>query len=484
MRYASPEKCGISTAVLKKYIDYLDKNNLSTHSVIIARGDNIVLEKYWAPFHREFKHRLYSVTKSFVALALGFLADEGKISLDDPICKYFPKETAGIEREEIRTQTIRHMLMMSTALPKHNGNWFAERTDDRVQNYFQNCGIHYSDGTIFSYDSTGSFVLGALAERVSGKTLTEYLNEKMFDEIGVEGAYCLRCPGGHSWGDSALIMRPIDLLRSARFVMNGGSWKGHRLLSESFVKEATSNLTATDPYGYGNIDGLGYGYLFWRTKNNSFFFNGMGCQLAICMPDKDLILVYNGDNQDNALAKSRIIDGFFDIVYDTVEDAELPEYTGEPIAERELFCLSGAKTSSVAERINGKRYLLESNPMGISEFCVTLNDEGGSFNYINKTGAHTINFGFGRNVFEKFTETGYADEVGSVFVPGTAYDSAASADWVTDYQLRIRVQIIDKYFGNLGIIIGFVDDKVGIHMKKFAEDFLHGYQGFATGTLA
>ena len=72
MNYATPESRGIPTAALKKYIDHLEGKGLSTHSLIIARGNDIVFEKYWAPFNRDFLHRMYSVTKSFVALALGF----------------------------------------------------------------------------------------------------------------------------------------------------------------------------------------------------------------------------------------------------------------------------------------------------------------------------------------------------------------------------------------------------------------------------
>ena len=70
MKYATPESRGIPTEAIKRFIDHLNGSNLSTHNVIIARGDDIVFEKYWQPFNSEFLHRMYSVTKSFVAIAL------------------------------------------------------------------------------------------------------------------------------------------------------------------------------------------------------------------------------------------------------------------------------------------------------------------------------------------------------------------------------------------------------------------------------
>ena len=484
MKYATPESRGVSTETIKRYVDHLNKSGLSTHDVIIARADDIIFEKYWEPFNRDFLHRMYSVTKSFVAIALGFLADEGRVNLDDPISVYFPAETAKNPDENVRKQTIRHMMMMRSAYPNGAHNWFTQRTDDRVAEYFRDMmGAKYPSGTLFKYDSTGSFVLGALVERVTGKTLTEYLEEKLFSKLGIKGAYMLKCPGGHSWSDSALLMRPVDLLKVGRFMLNGGSWEGEQLLSRSFVDEATSNLVSTATYGWGNLSEHGYGYLIWRTKNNSFFFNGMGCQFLICCPDKDLILVYNGDNQGNELAKSKIIDGFFEIVYDNVADEPLSEYNGEPIPEQKLFFLGGSYDSPLIEKINGRKYKLSANPMKISEFTFNFNGDVGSFTYVNATGEKTISFGLGKNVFEKFPEDGYSDEIGSASALGNKYDAASSAVFPTENELLIRTQIIDRYFGNLSILFNFRDDYAILEMRKSAEDFLREYQGVATGKL-
>ena len=485
MRYATPESRGIPTEAIKRFIDHLNGSNLSTHNVIIARGDDIVFEKYWQPFNSEFLHRMYSVTKSFVAIALGFLQDEGRVDLDAPISRYFPEESAKSPDDNVRLQTVRQMLCMRTAYPKGSHNWFNQRCKDRVLEYFTDMtGVLYPAGTLFRYDSTGSFVLGALVERVTGMTLTEYLDMKLFKKLGIEGAYMLTCPGGHSWADSALLMRPIDLVKVGRFMLNGGSWAGEQLLSRSFVEEATSNIVSTATYGFDNLAELGYGYLIWRTKNNSFFFNGMGCQFAICCPDKDIVFVYNGDNQGNDLAKSKVIDGFFDIVYNSITDGALPEYQGEPIGDQKLFSLGGDHTSPITERIGGKRYVLSPNPMKISEFVLNFEGKRGNFTYVNETGQKTISFGFGENVFEKFPEEGYSDEVGSVPAPTNRYSCASSAAFPTESQLLIRTQIIDKYFGNLSILFSFRDEFVALEMRKCAEDFLTEYSGIATGKEA
>ena len=136
MRYSTPEKMGIKSSDILSYIKKLDEARLATHSVIIARHGNIIFEKYWEPYKKDELHRIYSATKSFVAIAIGFLEQDGLIDLDDPIIKYFPEESKDLKDENMRNQTIRHMLMMSTA--KVNLNWFSEKREDRVAEYFIN----------------------------------------------------------------------------------------------------------------------------------------------------------------------------------------------------------------------------------------------------------------------------------------------------------------------------------------------------------
>ena len=229
-KYGTPEEVGISSANIQKYIEKLENSGLVTHNLLIMRHGKIVFEHYWEPFNREFKHRMYSATKSFVSLAIGFLEQDGQIALDDPLEKYFPKESAN-SHEFQKKQTIRHTLMMATAMP--GANWFADKPVDRVQHYFDNhtAGAKPS-GTIFNYDSEGSFILCAIVERVTGMKFTEYLKGKLFDKIGVGQIDCLECPGGHSWGDSALLCTSRDMASGGRFVMNYGMWNGERLMNE------------------------------------------------------------------------------------------------------------------------------------------------------------------------------------------------------------------------------------------------------------
>lgn len=485
--YSSPEAEGIRSESIEKFVRVLEDNRLATHSMIIARGNRIIYENYWAPFHREYLHRIYSSSKSFVALAIGFLEQDGLVDLDAPISKYFPEELKGQPDINVHNQTIRNMLMMTTAR-RPAVPWFAVNTDDRVKYYLQAQSVETRPaGTLFEYDSNGSFLLGALVERITGMPFMEYLREKLFRKIGVsEEAYCLKCPGGHSWGDSAILCRAMDFFLTARFTLNGGSWNGEQLLNGQFVKTATSKQIDNVLMGSSPVKSFGYGYQFWITYNNAYFFNGMGCQIAVCVPDKDLILVYTADNQGKDHAMQLIIEKFFDLIVNTAGDV-LPE---DPNARKslqdyskncELLVQEGQAHSECEKTINGVTYRLHDNVMGISNLRLEFQNDQGCLYYTNEQGDKSLCFGLGNNVFGLFPQEGYSADIGSMTAKGNFYQCAASAAWVEDNKLRILVQIIDTYFGNLVITLGFKDGTVAVRMQKAAEYFLEEYNGFAHG---
>lgn len=76
-----PEDVGISSTGLISFARKLEYNNIPMHSIIVMRHGKICMESYYAPYTRDTLHRMFSVTKSFVSLAIGLLADEGESHL-------------------------------------------------------------------------------------------------------------------------------------------------------------------------------------------------------------------------------------------------------------------------------------------------------------------------------------------------------------------------------------------------------------------
>ena len=121
MKYCTPEAAGISSAHVTRFYKRLEHYNLSTHSIILSRGDSIFFECYFKPFHKDHLHRMYSVSKTFVSIALGFCLQDGLLDIDDPMVKHLPDlicEDGAIPH----TTTIRELLTMQTT--KKGFAWF------------------------------------------------------------------------------------------------------------------------------------------------------------------------------------------------------------------------------------------------------------------------------------------------------------------------------------------------------------------------
>ncbi|MBR6709893.1 MAG: beta-lactamase family protein [Clostridia bacterium] len=481
MRICTPEEAGISSAHVRRFYETLEGYHISVHSVILARGDAIFSECYYAPFHQKFNHRMYSTSKTFVAIAVGFCEQDGLLALDDPISKFFPEYLAR-DGAVHHSSTVRELLMMESTTATYN--WFAENLTDRTATYFER-PARKIPGTLFDYDSSGSYMLSVIVERLTGKPFLQYLREKCLDEIGFSReAYCLTVPGGYSWGDSGVMCTARDLLLFARFLLNGGTFNGKRYLNEKFMRDALTMRVCNNDYGFVSHNGFGYGYQIWGMARGCFSTFGMGAQFGFCDPKHDLVFVFNADTQGNPHGYEQVFEALYHNILDHLQDGALPSAPEESsaldawLSKKELFYLPGNRESAFADLINGVTFTPNANLMGIKWFRLEFSGEEGAFCYENAQGVKRMPFGFGRNVFAQFPQTGYADTVGSTVVPGHTYRAAFSADWPEPQKLRIRVQIIDKYFGNLAIVFGFRDSKtVSVRMVKQAEDFLKEYAG-------
>ena len=480
----TPEQAGISSAHVEQFIRTLEKRGLATHSVLLMRGDKIFGEFYWKPFHKDFLHRMYSETKSYVGVAIGLLEEDGALALDDEIHTYFPEKIDGELPEYLQRLTIRQLLTMETCsdIP----SWFTHPEPDRTRIYFNHNDVRIPGGMRWAYDSAGSQLLATLVEKLSGKTLFNFLNERVFQKLGTfRTATILKTKNGDSWGDSALLCTTRDMASFARFVMNYGKWNGEQVMNEAYLRAATSPLVDNDMEGFSSYHSMGYGYQIWCMGEKCFFFNGMGCQLTFCLPEKDLIFVITGDNQGFSDAKSLIATAFYDIIVDNLGDTALPEapdaclHCGELSEQLELMHLAGNKPSSYADTLNGKVYLCEDNPTGITRFSFRFTSEDtGELHYTNAQGDKVLKFGIGKNVFGKFPQLGYSDEFGGLrTTDGFMYDCAVSAAWREEKKLLVKAQIIDRYFGNMLAVFSFREDYAVVCMVKTAEDFLREYQG-------
>ena len=107
-----PEAQGISSQAVLDYVEAADKVN-TQHSFMIVRHGHVICEGWWKPEAADKPHVLNSVSKSFNATAIGLAIEDGKLSLDDPVLKFFPADAPADVSDNLRAMRVRDLLTMT-----------------------------------------------------------------------------------------------------------------------------------------------------------------------------------------------------------------------------------------------------------------------------------------------------------------------------------------------------------------------------------
>lgn len=448
------------------------------HGFLLVRRGRIASEGYWAPYSAERMHRMYSVSKSFVAIAIGLMYDEGLLDLDDPICRYFEDKLPDQLHQWLADSTIRDLLMMATA---HSRTTYTVEDEDWAWTFFNRVPSH-PPGTVFSYDTSATVVLNTIVERLSGVPFLEYMRPRLLDPLGFSpDAWCIQSPEGSSWGGSGVICTLRDMAKVAVVCMNEGRWGDRQLVSADYINAATSKQIDNSLSG-----NAGYGYQIWRERENGFSFRGMGSQLAMCFPDKDFAFTCISDTQGAGPTGTGIREPMWQELYANLSDEPLPEdpegvsLLHERIRRLEILPQDGMTSTDVGRRVNGVWYEMQENPMGIVRMRLRFSEGQGIWEYTNAQGENALQFGIGRIVADAFPQRNYfGPRIGTS--PGIRYECLSSAAWVEANKLNMLIYITDDYLGTLKITFAFKGDEISVFMTKVAEWFLDEYHGFAGG---
>ncbi len=270
------------------------------HSFLLIKNDRLIFEKYYAPYHENTLHRMFSISKSFTAIAISLLIDEGKIGLDSSITDYFPEYVDENTHPWIRATTIRNMLMMRTC--HASTTYKVDMKSDWVESFFKVPPTH-KPGTVFHYDTSSAHVLCALVEKLSGMNMLDYMKKKILSHVSFSSdSYMVKDPFGVSMGGSGLMATPLDVLKVLYILHHKGEVEcedgiTRTLISPSFIDMATSNLSDTIMTAPLPSEAQGYGMQIWQNEKGGFVLYGMGGQLAISLPYQDMLIMTTADTQ-------------------------------------------------------------------------------------------------------------------------------------------------------------------------------------------
>lgn len=444
------------------------------HALLLARHGVPVFSAYYSPFQEGQLHRMFSVSKSFVSVAIGFLEQEGLIRLDDPIVRYFPEYVPENPHPWLTSMTIRDMLKMQTCHTTTTYKLHPER--NWVESFFTTPPSHPA-GTVFLYDTSASHTLCALAEKLKGVPMLDYLRTCFLDEIGFSRhAYFLTDPFGTSLGGSGLMAEPQDLLLFALALSHPELWPGLKeRLPGRFLKEAFTLQTSTAHAAPTTEEGQGYGYQFWKLRHDGWACYGMGGQLVIFLPKQDLICVTAADTQERKGWNQFIYNALYDCVLPSLSDTPLPEDFSALHALQET---AAALTLPVLEQdlppdsllpFCGPVYRIAEPDAAFSRLRLEIlpEEKKGRLHLFLQNKWHSLAFGFGCLAEDSFPiYRQRCASCASVTAPGT---------------LHLHCQLLDESVGSLRFHLVFRQNSVSIYLKKTEESLFNEYQGFLNG---
>lgn len=473
-----PENIGIPHSCIMNFMNRLQHNHLPMHSVLMMRHNKLIAEGYYAPCRADTLHRMFSITKSLTSIAVGLLIDERKLSLDDHIVNYFPEKLPKQVHPFIAAMTIRNMLMMRTC--HATTTYKINPAKDWVESFFTTPPTHPA-GTVFHYDTSSAHTLCALVEKISGMDMLDYLKSKLPSLQLSPSSYLLKDPFGVSIGGSGLVATSMDLMKIGYFLLHKGMVDGNQLLSADYIENATSCLTATAVIGPVLSEQQGYGYQIWRNERNGYSCYGMGGQLIIVLPDYDFICVTTADTQGISGGNQQIYDALYDEILPYIQDAPLPVNTGSYVeytnylSNLSLSPLDGSKAyPAVFVPCNDKVFFVNTNSLGYEKISLSIKNSDSS--HATGTLSFTIHhedyhfkFGFG------YMETG--------LFPIYNFNYAASAGWMSDNTLHIKVHLIDSSVGRVHFQLAFSQNSLTVYMRKQEETILNEFNGHLYCTI-
>jgi len=275
---AAPIDAGFATDLDDRLaVAALDPRYRNLHAVLVARNGRLVAERYFEgsdermgqPLGRRAfgptdLHDLRSVSKSVVGLLYGIALADGLVPPPEaPLLDRFPG-CSDLAADPVRRRlTVAHALTMTLGTEWDEGLSYADpRNSERAMELADNRCRYILDrpmaaepGTRWAYNGGATALLGRLIADGSGMDLHGFAESRLFDPLGIAPTEWMRGNDGVCMAASGLRMRPRDLAKIGRLVLNGGSWNGRRVVEESWVEASLRPQAST-----GDLD---YGFQWW-----------------------------------------------------------------------------------------------------------------------------------------------------------------------------------------------------------------------------
>ena len=417
---------GVVSSGIWDFLEAIPVANIELHSFMLVRHGHVVSECWWAPYRRDATHWLYSLSKSFTSTAVGFAVAEGKLKIEDRVVDFFPDRLPPNVSDNLADLRIKHLLSMSIGHKTDStvAVAFNPAQPDWVRT-FLSLPIENPPGSVFLYDSGGSFMLSAIVQKVTGQKVIDYLEPRLFEPLQIRQRAWQSSPLGINCGGWGLSVATETLAKFGQLYLQKGQWNGKQLLPSQWVEEATT-FKIQQPVTWSSGSGQaaeaeraaaladpaaalarlrqssdwyqGYAYQFWRCRHNAFRGDGAFGQFCVVLPDEDAVVAITSETGN--------LQGILNLVWDHLLPAmhDGPVNNGRTVDARLALTLRtralplphGVPRSAMMSAISAKTFTLEPNSLGMESVTLQFAADSCLFTLKNAKGRYDVRCGLGK----------------------------------------------------------------------------------------
>ena len=282
-----------------------------TDGIVVLHRGRIVYERYFGVLRDDGQHAAMSVTKSVVGTLGAALVAEGRIDPDKTVAHYVPELAAS----GFGNATLRQVLDMTTGL-KYSEDYADPNAEvwahasagsplpkpkdyTGPRSYFeflQTVQPQGQHGDAFGYRTINTDVLGWVIARVTGRSVSQLLSERIWRRLGAEqDAYFTVDSIGTPFAGGGLNTGLRDLARFGEMLRNNGRFNGQQILPKAVVDDIRSggDKAAFAKAGYALLPGWSYRNMWWVTHNphGAFMARGVHGQRIYVDPKAEMVVV-------------------------------------------------------------------------------------------------------------------------------------------------------------------------------------------------
>lgn len=448
-RAACPEEVGVSSRSLNELLDDFRSSGVEVHSLMFVRHGKVAYESWAFPFCADMPHIMYSVSKSFTSIAVGFAIEEGLLSLDTKLVDVFPEHNDPSD-ERLQEITVYHLLTMTAG---KSVSYLVDKTKNKWVEDFFKAQWKFAPGEGWEYINENQYMLCAIINKLTSQSVREFLTPRLFVPLGIDFPFWETDKNGIEAGGWGLYVTTEDLAKVTLCCLDGGKFRGRQIIPEGWIRFATSYLEDNSKSNFLPDSTAGYGASFWRNGGtNGFRLDGMFSQFGIAFEDYDACVVITACEVDEQKTRDclwrHFPNGFFD-----------GEYTGKKITASQLEALpelpASKIISSYTEILKKKKIRINANlPLEIINFPLSVlpiypvymsYDKAGyctdfefDFDYKNKKCTMTWLEKDGKNSIECGLDGKV--EFSDMHLGGIDYVASSTACWANDSTLLVWIR--------------------------------------------